>query len=161
MVFASWYFHITFLLCSNFSATSVIYLGGRVYFLAVGNTGLIYLSSNGGVSWASPRTVKGSLTGTMKMHHFTTLHCTTLHHTTPLCTTLICTTNTLHYKTVHYTAQHQSSFIQSTVFRLPISSPLISSFIVLSSTPFNLFCGQLIFFLIPLAFFLCIFTFEL
>ena len=55
------------------------YLGGRVYFLAVGNTGLIYLSINGGVNWASPRTVKGSLTGTMYMHHFTTLHYIKLH----------------------------------------------------------------------------------
>ena len=45
-----------------------ISVAGKVFFIAVGSTGLIYLSSDGGVNWASAATDKGSLTGTIQAH---------------------------------------------------------------------------------------------
>ena len=98
-----------------FPVAFVLCLGNSIYYMAVGNTGLIYLSSDGGVKWASPTTVKGSLTGvitTPNTLHYTSLHHTTLHYTTLHYTTLHYTTQhntTLHYTTLHYTTPHHTT----------------------------------------------------
>lgn len=47
---------------------SSISAAGKTFFIAVANTGLIYLSSDGGAKWAAAKTVRGSLTGAIQAH---------------------------------------------------------------------------------------------
>ena len=53
---------------SPYFVTFILCLGGKIYYIAVGNTGLIYLSIDGGAKWVSPKTVDGYLAGAITTH---------------------------------------------------------------------------------------------
>lgn len=71
---------------------SSISIAGKTYFIAVANTGLIYLSSDGGARFAAAKTVRGSLTGDIHAHdvlprpalYCSPIHCPALHCTSVL-----------------------------------------------------------------------------
>ena len=54
-------------------------IGGKTYFIAVGDSPLIYVSSDGGVSWASTAKVQGNLEGVIRRHRY---RCYALEYTT-------------------------------------------------------------------------------
>ena len=54
-------------------------IGGKTYFIAVGDSPLIYVSSDGGVSWASTAKVQGNLEGVFRRHRY---RCYALEYTT-------------------------------------------------------------------------------
>lgn len=60
-------------------------IGGKTYFIAVGDSPLIYVSSDGGVSWASTAKVQGNLEGVIRRHRhrYYALEYTTLKYFAP------------------------------------------------------------------------------
>jgi hypothetical protein len=58
-------------------------IGAKTYFIAVGDSALIYVSSDGGVSWASTAKVQGNLEGVIRRHGYYALEYTTLKYCAP------------------------------------------------------------------------------
>lgn len=59
---------------------SFLYTGDITYFIAVGDSALIYVSSDEGVSWTAPAKVQGNPEGVIRRHRYYALEYTTLKH---------------------------------------------------------------------------------